>query len=299
MKALVFAIDENEYIPAEIMAGTFRKYTLPLLQKTKNILSPLTYDQQRSCPEFERTIGVSSDNAEFVSRVTDFWSDWSFEIPISKFIDGIAISAITIDGGFTTTEDKKIVPNNINEFILYNALKQDVNVGKSKESYEIGLTMYDYHMIDLSQKKADDAKNLDLEEAIYIVLSKISTKSDEDKSRIYRAILQVSGKFDYYTLNSLTETDLKRDFFTFAKNNGTTFISLMKDKDLELKALIGEMINKNVINQLPSGDVYINDEKIGGVENVVLWFKEGANLAKVKILKDTLIGKKFIDVVAN
>lgn len=289
--ATVFAIENSDYLPEELVQGSDRKYSTGYTNKRLN--RGLTLDQEKNCPQFIAEIGVSANSPEFTQRAEEFWHEWSYGIPITTYKNNKANNSIIIDGSYRTNADGTLEVKDLNDFILYNYLSKNPLVGKSEEDLLIAES-FEYIFIDSVQKEKVDLEKNETRTAITLKLAEVIQR--EDKISFMKQVL-INTKFatasDTYGMSDMS---IQNAFFKLSSENSERFLVGIGDDNAEIRSLINEMLQNDVLTQI-NDIVYNGDSKIGVVKDTIRFFKTTEGNIELQELKHALELKKTRNVV--
>ena len=197
----------------------------------------------------------------------DFWASMYLKVPFEgKELD------ITVD------EDGN--PHNVMDYITYKWCKKHRQVADSKEEMEktTGKKFYIYDpQRDLlkANAKVKIQKEADKE---FIMAS-----TDVDKMRRLLRLLVKNSNPD-----KLTALEVENQLYKIKGEQAVKFLKFVKDKDLDLRAEIEEMVSKDVLRKIGNQYIY-GDETLGeNITDTIVYFKNKKNSGAVNAIRAQL-----------
>ena len=211
-------------------------------------------------------LDVSPEHVDWPKHSKIFWAD------------------MTIPVGFTGVEleigkDENGNPLSIMDYIKYNFALKHPYVALTKQEMENDATKK-FYIQDLSRE--DKVKN-----------NEIKLKKDADKEFIkissnVNSMKRILRLMSNTNPDRMTEDQIENALYDIKNNKPKKFIRIAKDKNLELKAEIEEMVSAGVLRKIGNQVIFI-DEVLGDtIEDAVVHLKDKKNSGKLTILRAKL-----------
>ena len=158
-KAKVFSVNNNEYLPPSFIENFDNKtvsYTTGFGETGLSVGIPVS--EQAKCPQFVKSVGVDPNNPNWTEKVSDYWAEFEYKIPLGKIGKNNKVEdGLEVDGSYTKGEDGVIHPNDINGYILLNLMENDIEVAKSVGDWPYK-NQYKFFCLDTTKQKEEENK---------------------------------------------------------------------------------------------------------------------------------------------
>lgn len=245
----------------------------PVVANSKKVLAsiysgqgPLRgVDEEEEKTLLSEYLGVSQDDRDFSKIARNFWADLRVEIPS----DGKVLNV-------TVHNDK---PVNIYDYLVYKWAVRHKYVGKDREDM-LSSPHKMFYVYDPDVELRHQNQKVKLKRKAYEQFIKMS--EDNNKLDLVITVITDSNPDDMNLEQKQNYVD------QLIESDPGKFVSVITDKNLELKALISELVSLNIINKM-SNQYWWIDEKIGDdIEEAVLYFKDKKNSETINRLKAKL-----------
>lgn len=263
MKTVIIRrLEVLNHLPKEIRAGA--KIKIGSIYVNRQPLKGLDGEDEKKI--LAKVLDVPPGHEKWPEKSKDFWASLALKVPF----EGVELNIET---------DKDGMPENPMDYIYYRWCKKHRQVADSEDE-----------MRSNSEKKFyiyDPARDLLKKHA------RVQVKKDADKEFIklsenfdkMRAILRVMAAGDPTTL---TEVELENNLYELKENEPARFLKLATDADLELRAEIEEMIEKEVLRRI-GNQVIFDDEIIGeDMKDTIVYFKNKKNSGQLNTMRARL-----------
>ena len=211
-------------------------------------------------------LDVSPDHQDWPKYSKEFWAE------------------LTIPVGFTGVEleigvDSDGNPLQIMDYIKYKFALKHPHVALTKEEMDSDFNKR-FYIQDLSRD--DKVKN-----------NKIQDKKDADKEFIkassnIKSMKRILRLMSETNPDRMTDEQIENALYEIKNKQPKKFIRIAKDKNLELKAEIEEMVSAGVLRKIGNQVIFI-DEVLGDTtEDAVVHLKDKKNSGKLTILRAKL-----------
>lgn len=251
------------YLPQEIRAGA--KISIGSIYVGRQPLKGVEGEEAHKL--LGQILDVPPTHEAWPRLEKDFWASMYLKIPFEgKELD------ITVD------EDGN--PHNVMDYITYKWCKKHRQVADSKEEMEktTGKKFYIY----------DPTRDLLMQNA------KIKIKKEADKEFIkissdlakMKRVLRLLGKG--VNPEKLQSLEVENNLYDLKDKEPAKFLKIVKDKDLDLRAEIEEMVSKNVLRKIGNQYIY-GDETLGeNIKDTIVYFKNKKNSGAVNAMRAQL-----------
>lgn len=255
------------YVPPNIAKEAKKRIGSHLVGQAP--LRGLTFEQEkRYLPEI---LGVDPDTREFPIQVREFWANMTIDVPFAGTILQIGLDA---DGE----------PINKLDWVRYQWLKKHMMVASNLEEMEANhiLGFYIHDPEAAENKEAKDAN-----ERMAALTALIELRSTPKKMEYALRLLGNLNPSRYSEQQQLIQME------NFAQKNPRRFLRVVKDKNLELRAFLSELVELQVLNKVGGSIFNYMDQTIGDSETEALHFLQNKrNSAVVNELKSKLRAAK-------
>tara|TARA_R100001594_G_scaffold31271_2_gene58276 strand:- start:1085 stop:1897 length:813 start_codon:yes stop_codon:yes gene_type:complete len=254
--------DLNSHLPKAVKAEAVMRLSSVYVNR-----QPLKgFDPKEEKKYLEGILDVAPEHVDWPKHAKIFWAD------------------ITIPVGFTGVEleigkDSDGKPLQIMDFIKYNFAIKHPHVALTKEEMDSD-TNKRFYIQDLSRD--DKVKNM-----------KVQIKKDADKEFIKLAsnlsnMKRVLRLMSNSNPDRMTGEQIENALYELKNSNPKKFVRITKDKNLELRAEIEEMVSSGVLRKIGNQVIFI-DEVLGDtMEDTIVHLKDKKNSGKLTILRAKL-----------
>jgi len=250
------------YLPKEIRIGA-RIYLGSIYVGRQPLKGVEGEEAKQLLPDI---IGLPHTHADFPAKEKEFWAGLRIKVPFEgKELD------------ITTDEDG--VPSNPQDYVTYKWCQKHSQVAESVElmNSQAGKKFYIFDpQKDVLKRhnKIQVSKEADLE----------FLKASKEPSRLKRLLrVLTSGNPD-----TLTSVQIENDLYEFKGKSPAKFLKAAKDKDLDLKDEIAEMIQNEVLRKIGNQHIH-EDETLGeNLTDTLIYFKNKKNSGAVNVMRAKL-----------
>lgn len=212
-------------------------------------------------------LDVPPGHQDWPRKEKEFWASMRVKIPF----EGVELNITVDESGH---------PENVMDYITYKWCQKHRLVAESKKA-----------MDDDGRKRFyiyDPAKDL-LKKNNRVKVSKEADKefikASADVSKMKRLLRLLS---EGSNPEKLTEMEIENALYDIKSSDPAKFVKYAKDKDLELRSEIAEMVENEVIRKIGNQHIY-GDETIGeNITDTIVYFKNKKNSGAVNAMRATL-----------
>lgn len=269
-------------IPKSLKQEVTNKISSEWKPNSKDVKRGLTAKQEILA--MPNIIGVQPNDASWVTKVRDFWADFSI-LPTVKGLE-LDISTRKVKTG---NGDEEIdYPNNVEDYMTYMIAMQSSRVAKTLEEMD-NAENFEFILIDKSEENKKQLSEFEIISKADIKYSKLIVKFEENESVVDWVLELLRDKNDdqVYTMTSSEKQMMLRKK---KEKNPLRFLSIVEDKDLENKALIAKLLTFSILNK-EGNDYYFLDEKIGSEIAMIAYLKDSTKSTNVGKMKSQLESK--------
>ena len=252
----------NTNIPKDVYVGTISSIG-STLDKSGNVKTGLTFEEEKKL--MPRILGCQYDSLDYNKKLKEFFAELKIKVPFGEEVS-LDISS-DAEGNYAKPLD----------YIKYKFALANSEVAHSKELCN-GTKRYYIH--DPQLKLEQDYNKLSVKKDAYKEFIKIS--SDTKKVTMLLSVLGL----DFKKLGD-KERELKlEDYVT--NIDPQNFLLVIKDKDLETKAFIEELVSAQILSKV--GNSYLDGEEVigGSLQEAVLYLNDKKNSGDLVKLKARL-----------
>jgi hypothetical protein len=193
----VFPVNKHPNYPKGLLGETKVKYTIPYSSESRQVLRPLTENEEKEL--FPKILSISVDDLSFRDKVTEYYK--SLSVPISY--DGLVLEI--------TPEEvaNSKVPENIVHFLLYRALLLDKNVATDDEDVKNNY-YFTYYVVNGQKEQEEKEKVFEIQKKVDVVYMNIINR--ENNKPILRSLNILFRKEQDNTvmeINSMSNIELE------------------------------------------------------------------------------------------
>ena len=213
---------------------------------------------------FEGILPVDSDHNDWPHYVNRYWIELSVKVPF----EGVEIQV---------GKDKDDRPYNIDDYLTYRFCLKHPHVADSKED-----------MVSNNRFYLHDPKRDEMEKA-----KKVRLRKDADKEFIIASDNEKTMDRLIRLLSKSKPENLNRDqketlLYEIKGKEPAKFIKVCRDKNLEIKAEIEEMVSAGVLRKIGNQIIYI-DEVLGEtMDDTIVYMKNKKNSGTLTTLRAKL-----------
>jgi len=264
MSSRVITISRKQYgrYTKELDADATRKIGA-YINSNGQVFVPLTYEEQDKW--MPQVIDTPPSDLSFRQKVREWWSDLTTEVPQE---------GLSLEIGF----DKQGNPLNVEEYFRYLQAKNHPRVADDKENNHGANTIW-YITDPTRQKEEEQAEN-----EKYLSAMETFIKMRKERIKLNNIVkILIPG------INNpaeLTERDLNQMLTKEIENDPDNFMKVAKDKQLQTKAFILDLISLGVVNKV--GNSILHGEVVLGsnMEEAALYLDDKKNSETLLILQE-------------
>lgn len=254
--------ETKSHLPPEVIANSKKK--LGSIFVGQGPLRGVEGDEEKKL--LSKHLGIDTDSREFEREAFDFWAELTINVPS----EGVELN-ITKD-----SDGNPVAPL---DYIKYRWAKKHKLVADSRA--EMNANAYkQFYIYDPEEETRRD--NSKVQDKLDAYSEFIKVKKDEKKMNRLIRLLGNSNP------DKMTKEEKENLLDTMVSNEPKKFALIAKDKNLDVRAEIEEMVSKNILRKI-GNQVYYIDDKIGDtMEEAILFFKDAKNSSTVSTLKAKL-----------
>lgn len=250
------------HLPKEIRAGA--KVKLGSIYVNRLPLKGVEGEEEATL--LKSIIKTPANHPDFADKSHEFWASLSVKVPF----EGVELDISTFD------EDGKD-PVNPMDYLIYKWATKHKHVALSEEEMKTDSNkrfyIYDPQK-DLLKKNARVQIKKDADKEFI--------KLTEDKMKTLLRVL-VNGNPD-----RLTPMEIENSLYDYKEKNAERFLKYCKDENLEIRAEIEEMVEKEVLRKIGNQLVF-QDETIGeDMKDAIVYFKNKKNSGQLNTMRTRL-----------
>lgn len=208
-----------------------------------------------------RILGLSPTSDNWNGVLQTRWAEFHIDVPSDDYSE----SGVELEVGFKENPKKPgtAIPIDLDGYMKYNFCKANSDVATTDEQLDNPF-LFTYYIVDKARKVMDDENRFVRMKSINRLFDQLVTSTDANERNKIQWILETEGGEDGVGINtagfSVVQKEMELEKFKDAFP--TKFEELIKDPNLETKALIRKAVELSVINQ--EGNSYFLDSKVIG-----------------------------------
>lgn len=208
-----------------------------------------------------RILGISASSDNWNDALKTKWAEFGIDVPSDDYSE----TGVELEVGFKEDPRKPgtAIPIDLDGYIKYNFCKANSDVATTDEQLDNPF-LFTYFIVDKARKVMDDENRFVRMKAINRLFDQLVTSTDTNERNKIQWILETEGGSDGVGINtagfSIVQKEMELEKFKDAFP--TKFEELIKDPNLETKALIRKAVEVSVITQ--EGNSYFLDSKVIG-----------------------------------
>jgi hypothetical protein len=274
-KVMIFAVDDNSYLPNQFKEEVNADYVRYIAGFSGKIpFRGITIDEERKMPLLWQKIGADPKSQDWSAKSNDFFTEWETKIPVGKILPNNKIeNTLEINAGYEEVfNDKKelieIRPYNIDDFILYRIIKADSTTSRTLDdlTQRVGIN---YFVIDVADVIAAQKESTKDRMQITKLLAELSAEKDTDRlKQIIKVYSKLRTAIEVETFSKLECIDA---LYEMAEKEKEEFIKACEDKNLIVNARIFDYLNSEALVE-QDGAYFIEQIKIANNKGELLVF---------------------------
>lgn len=297
-KAKVFSVNNNEYLPPSFIENFDNKtvsYTAGFGETGLSVGIPVS--EQAKCPQFIKVVGVDPNNPNWTEKVSDFWAEFEYKIPLGKIGKNNKVEdGLEIDGSYSKDESGVIHPVDVNGYILLNLMENDIEVAKSVVDWPYK-NQYKFFCLDTTKQKEEEDKAV--KDAGLVLRRTATLISKKDNNEILKFILQIfNADVSPIEIGTYNRLDLEAGIMQLAQTKPNAIIEATEEGyNLEQKAFIRELVHSGAINQ--QGSTYFHGvNKLATTdEEMIRWLLDPVNVNTIQQLQAVIANYRATNVI--
>lgn len=254
--------ETKSHLPVPVISGAIK--TLGSIFDGQGPLRGVIGDEEKKL--LSKHLGIDVDDSEFPKKIREFWIELRVKVPVE---------GVTLQVGVNEQGE----PYDIKGYLIYKWAKKHKFVANNKAELD-GNTHKKYYIHDPDIENRHENARIKMRKTAYMEFSKMDGKYDKMKM-----LIKVLDDVD---VESMTETDIENRLEHLINVDAESFVAKATDKNLELRALISDLISKNILRKIGNSIYYI-EEKLGDTEqDAILFLKDKKNSEMLLILKEKL-----------
>lgn len=278
-KVMIFAVDDNTYLPEKFKEEVNADYVRYIAGFSGKLpYRGITIDEERKMPLLWQKIGADPKSQDWASKSHDFFTEWEHKIPVGKInlINNKIENHLDIDAGYELIKDKEgddgvvieIRPNDIDDFLLYRIIKEDVATSRTLDDIKERAGI-DYFVIDVADVVAAQKESTKDRMTVTKLLAELT--SEKDTTRLKQIIKVYSKLFTAIEVELFTKLQCIDALYEMAEKEKDEFIKGCNDKNLLINAKVFDYLNSEALVE-QDGAFYIDEVKIANNRGELLVF---------------------------
>lgn len=230
-------------------------------------------------------IAISSTHDDWTTRVYEYWANFNFIVPPE---DGV-----TLEAGFALKKDRTgnyiATPIDVTDYIKYNFARQNSNVANEGEDNP---ATYIFRLIDTSEVAIREELRFSAKlsaDRLYMKLIDESRTIQSEKAKIDHILETYGGQHSVgMAVYNLTDIQKQVELAKIKDKDYAAFEEILKDKNLENKALINKAITFKKIERVGTAYFYNGIAMGRSILEACLWLDDSANSHHKLILIEAL-----------
>lgn len=254
--------ETKSHLPPEVVANS--KKRLGSMYVGQGPLRGVEGDEEKKL--LSKYLGINPDSLDFERETIAFWAELVIDVPS----EGIQLNV---------TKDGKGEPVAPLDYIKYRWAIKHKLVAESREEM-IANPYKQFYIYDPEEEIRKS--NSKVQEKLDAYSEFLKVKKDEKKmGRLIRLLGNANP-------DRLTLQEKENMLDTLVTNEPAKFAAIARDKNLDIRAEIEEMVSKNILRKI-GNQVYYIDDKIGDTtDDAILYFKDSKNSSTITTLKAKL-----------
>lgn len=254
--------ETKSHLPPPVVSNA--KKILSSIYSGQGPLKGIKGDEEKEL--LAKYLGMDKDEKGFSNVCRSFWADLRVEIPS----DGKVLN-------ITKNEDDE--PVDIHDYLVYKWAEKHKHVAKDRQAM-LDDSSKKFYIYDPDVEMRYQNQKVNMKKQAYKEFIKIS----DDEEKIDRVITLLTDSDPDQMSTQQKENYLDQ----LIEENPEKFVSVVTDKDLDIKAEIAQMVELNIIRKAANQYWYI-DQKLGNdIEETVLFFKDKKQSETVTTLRAKL-----------
>lgn len=259
----IMRLDEvNSHLPVEVIDQA--KVRLSSILVHQRPLKGLTDEQEKEY--LPRITGVGTSSPDFTEACKKYWAELSVDVPS----DGRLLE-------IGTGPDEE--PLELEDWIIYQWAKRHKQVAGTRHEAESdpSKTFWIYDPRRETQKENAQVKYRRSAYREFI-------KMEEDEERVDLMLRVLTNRQP----ERMTTEEKENELEAFLRENPKQFISAAKDKKLETRGLILDLIEHEILQKVGNQIMYMDDVIGDGLDEAVAWFGNKRHSSKVSTMRAKL-----------
>jgi hypothetical protein len=252
----------NNHLPDEINANAIRK--LSSVYVNRQPLKP--FDPEEEKKMLDGMLDVGPDHMDWPKHTKIFWAEYT--IPVG--FEGVELEI---------GKDENDKPIDITDYLKYRFAIRHPHVAMSEKEMDAN-SQKRFYIYDTAKKDVERNNDIQVRKDADKEFIKISS-DEKQMRRVFRLLANVNP-------DTLNREQIENMLYDIKDKNGKKFIKICKDKHLELKSEIEEMVTAGVLRKIGNQIIFI-DEVLGEtLDDTVIHLKDKKNSGKLTILRAKL-----------
>lgn len=262
-KIIIRRKETKSFLPKEIQMES-RSYLSSVYQDRQPLKGFSPADSKKYLAGI---LDVGPDHVDWPKHEKAYWAEMTMNIPFA----GVELDI---------SEDEEGNPIHIEDWIRYRWAVRHPHVAQSKDEMESSFSKRFYIVDNAKDIRTKNNKIQVLKDA-----DKEFIKVSGDKDKMLHVARLMSNKM---SPENLTREELENVLYELKNDNPAKFLKIAKDKNLELKSKLEEMVSLEILRKIGNQVVYI-DEILGDtMEDAVIRLTDKKNSGKLMELKAKL-----------
>lgn len=300
--ATIFAVEtdfarpskRSKESPNELYIGATKTYSPGFVGR--NVKRGISSDKDKFVPQFASKLGVSTNSSNWEQATKEYWEEYTYKINFGTIVGNEIQRGSTINASYSI-ENGMLIPDNLEEYILYELLMNEPNLCATSLDEWGSKDSFKFFCITTEHEQAKKKEKLSVEVAAITAVARLQKDPDAlNKMRFILATTTSSGLMVTKSLN-LTQEEAMIHIIEMSRNKPNDFLEALKDEFLPDKALIAQLVEGQVLNQV-AGRYFLNGEDLGKQMDMIQFLRNRDNAEIVASLRDKLTINYSIDIPA-
>lgn len=254
--------ESKSHLPVPVISSSIK--ILGSIYDGQGPLRGISGDEEKKL--LSKHLGIDVEDRDFPKAMREFWIDLRVKVPV----DGVPLQiGVNSEGE----------PYNIKDFLVYTWAKRHKQVASNKAELD-GQPHKKFYIHDDEIENRHHNAKVKMRKTAYMEFSKLDGKVDKMKM-----LIKVLDDVD---VDTMTITDIENRLEHLINVDADAFVQKATDKNLETRALISDLISKNIIRKIGNSVFYI-EEKLGDTEDdAITYLNDKKNSEMLLILKEKL-----------
>jgi hypothetical protein len=236
--------------------------------KNDLIYNPFSESPVEEKKYLPKVTNIDPESKDWREKADQYWKE--FEVKVNE--EGPILN-------LTTNSDGE--PVNVKDFVTFRFAYSHPRVAQNEESMRADTNKW-FYIYDPDKVKVKKNISVLLKRDAYTKFAELSTGNDNEK--ILTRILRMKG----INPDFMSKVDIENAVSEIVDEDPQGFLDVAGDRDLKVKAILEEMVEKNVVNRIGQNYLFGEINLGASMQEAVLFIKNPANSETLNILKAKL-----------